>query len=93
MCRIHSVTMGKAIKDAVKGNYAFWICLIVAIFLIVGGTLTPPLFSVEASIFKAVGWLFAFAALGSFTRALDKGMDASIQKGDFTFNVGKKKDE
>lgn len=85
--------MGKAIKEAVKGNYAFWICLAVAIFLLVGSALVPPPFVVDASIFKAVGWLFAFAALGSFTRALDKGMDASIQKGDFTFNVGKKNEE
>ena len=82
--------MGKAIKEAVKGNYAFWICLAVAIFLIIGGALVPPPFVVDASIFRAVGWLFAFAALGSFSRALDKGLDASIKKGDFTFNVGKK---
>lgn len=81
--------MGKIFKQAIVGNWAFWICLVVAIFLLIGGALTPPAFVIDASIFKAVGWMFAFGALGSFSRALDKGLDASIKKGDFTFNVGK----
>lgn len=85
--------MGKVIKAAVIGNWAFWICLVIAIFLMVGGALTPPAFVIDASIFKATGWMFAFAALGSFSRAIEKGLDASIQKGDFTFNVGKGKKE
>ena len=84
--------MGKLIKEAVVGNWAFWICLAAAIFLLIGGALTPPAFVIDASIFKATGWLFAFGALGSFSRALDKGLDASIKKGDLTFNVGNKKD-
>lgn len=84
--------MGKVFKEAVTRNWTFWICLVVAIFLLIGGALTPPAFVIDASIFKATGWLFAFAALGSFSRALDKGLDASIKKGDFTFNVGKKEE-
>lgn len=84
--------MGKVFKEAVTRNWTFWICLVVAIFLLIGGALTPPAFVIDASIFKATGWLFAFAALGSFSRAVDKGLDASIKKGDFTFNVGKKEE-
>ena len=82
--------MAEIIKEAVTRNWIFWVCLVVAILLLIGGALTPPAFVIDASIFKATGWLFAFAALGSFSRALDKGLDASIKKGDFTFNVGKK---
>ena len=84
--------MGKVLKDAVSGNWTFWICLIVAIFLLIGGALTPPAFVIDASVFKATGWLFAFASLGSLSRAVDKGLDASIKKGDFTFDVKKKGD-
>lgn len=83
--------MGKIFREAITGNYAFWICLIISIFLLIGGAITPPAFVIDASIFKATGWLFAFAALGSFSRAVDKGMDASIKKGDFSFNVGRPK--
>ena len=85
--------MRKIIKEAVIGNWTFWVCLFIAIFLLVGGALTPPAFIIDASIFRATGWLFAFAALGSFSRAVDKGLDASIKKGDFTFNVGKKDED
>lgn len=85
--------MGKIFKEAVTRNWTFWVCLLVAIFLLVGGALTPPAFVIDASIFKATGWLFAFAALGSFSRAVDKGLDASIKKGDFSFNVSKKDGE
>lgn len=81
--------MGKIFREAITGNYAFWICLIISIFLLIGGAITPPAFVIDASIFKATGWLFAFAALGSFSRAVDKGLDASIKKGDFSFNVGR----
>lgn len=87
------LNMGQIIKNAVTGNWAFWICLIVSIFLLVGGALTPPAFIIDASIFKATGWMFAFGALGSFSRAVDKGLDASIKKGDLTFNVGKGKEK
>ena len=85
--------MGKIIKEAITENWTFWICLFVAVFLLVGGALTPPAFVIDASIFKAAGWLFAFAALGSFSSAVDKGLDASIKKGDFIFNVGKKDED
>lgn len=85
--------MGRIIKEAVTGNWAFWVCLLAAIFLLIGGALTPPAFVIDASIFKATGWLFAFGALGSFSRAVEKGLDASIKKGDFSFNVGKKQEE
>lgn len=85
--------MGKIFKEAVTGNWTFWVCLFVAIFLLVGSALTPPAFVIDASIFRATGWLFAFAALGSFSHAVDKGLDASIKKGDFSFNVGKKEND
>lgn len=74
--------MGEIIKKAVRGNVSFWICLGISAFLIVGGCLYPPPFYIESSIFVGTGELFAFAALGAFLKALDKGVDAKITKGD-----------
>lgn len=79
--------MGETIKKAVERNYAFWICLGVSIALIVGGALTPPPFVVDSSIFVATGELFAFAALWVFWRAVEKGVDAKITKGDTEIHV------
>lgn len=79
--------MGEIIKKAVERNYAFWICLGVSIALIVGGALTPPPFVVDSSIFVATGELFAFAALWVFWRAVEKGVDAKITKGDTEIKI------
>lgn len=80
--------MKDIIKNAVNHNYVFWICLFISIFLIVGGAITPPPFIMDSSIFEGVGWLFAFATLGVFSRAIDKGIDARVKKGDTTLEIG-----
>lgn len=71
--------MGERLKNATKDNTAFWVCLGISIALIIGGALTPPPFYIDSSIFIASGELFAFAALYTLNKALDKGVDASIK--------------
>ena len=80
--------MKELIKSAVKGNYGFWICLCISIFLLVGSALCPPYFVIDASIFAGVGELFAFASLGAFIKALDLNKGAKITKGDTVIEVG-----
>lgn len=80
--------MKEILKNAVSHNYVFWLCLFISIFLIVGGAITPPPFIMDLSIFEGVGWLFAFATLGVFSRAIDKGIDARVKKGDTTLEIG-----
>mgnify|MGYP003292152131 CR=1 FL=1 len=80
--------MGQIFKNALKNNTAFWICLCVAIFLIIGGALTPPRFIIDGSIFIGVGELWAFAALHAFIKAIDTGAVASVKKGDVELTVG-----
>lgn len=74
--------MVKRLKEATSHNTAFWICLGISVVLIIGGAITPPPFVIDASIFIATGELFGFAALGAVYKALDKGVDAKIEKGD-----------
>lgn len=68
---------------------AFWVCLIVSIGLMVGGAIVPPPFVVDASIFKCVGWLFGFAALGLLPDVLALGRTAKLQRGNTTITIGK----
>lgn len=82
--------MGDVLKNAAKGNKAFWVCLIVSILLIIGGALTPPPFIIDSSIFIACGILFAFAALYVLDKAIDKGTGAKITKGDISLEIEKK---
>ena len=79
--------MGEKLKNATKNNAAFWICLVLSIGLIVGGALTPPPFVIDSSVFIATGELFAFAALWTLNKALDKGVDAKIEKGDTKLTI------
>lgn len=79
--------MGEIIKKAVERNWAFWITLGVSIALIVGGALTPPPFVIDSSIFIATGEMFAFAALWVFWRAVEKGVDAKVRKGDTELTI------
>lgn len=74
--------MAEVLKNAVKGNVPFWVCLIVAILLLVGGALTPPMFVIDKSIFYACSILFAFAMLYTVDKAIDKGANAKIKHKD-----------
>lgn len=76
------------LKNAIKGNTAFWVCLIVSIILIIGGALTPPPFIIDSSIFIAVGELMGFAALWTVIHAIDTGRSATIKHGDTEIKVG-----
>lgn len=83
--------MGETIRDIwFKGTYhnvAFWVCLVVSLFLIITAFFIPPKAVVDSSIIACVGELFGFAALGAFIRALDKGVDAKITKGDTEIKI------
>lgn len=68
-------------------KWSFWMCLAVAIFLMVGGAITPPPFEIDSSIFKAVGWLFGFAALGQLPELVASAKSVKIQRGDTTVHV------
>ena len=69
---------------------SFWLCLVISIILMVGGAICPPPFVIDASIFKAVGWLFAFAALGQLPDLIQSGKSARLEKGDIAFTIGDK---
>lgn len=71
---------------------AFWVCLIVSIGLMIGSAIVPPPFVVDASIFRCVGWLFGFAALGLLPDVLALGRTAKIQRGNTVVTIGKDND-
>ena len=58
----------------------------------IGSAIVPPPFVVDESIFKCVGWLFGFAALGQLPAVLDADKWAKITHGNTTVVVGDKDD-
>ena len=83
--------MAEAIKKAILGDVVFWICLIVALVLMLLGFYLPPMGEISPSVLEAVGWLFGFAALAKLcdtvNTAIKTGYDAKVQHGDTTIEI------
>lgn len=84
--------MSEKVKDMdcnKKGHWiAFFVCLTISIFLMVGAAIVPPPFVIDQSIFKAVAWLFGFAALSQVPALVNSGKTARLQHGNTSLTVG-----
>lgn len=58
------------------------ILTITSILLIVGAFFVPPLAVIDGSILAAVGELAGFGAIWQVSKAIDKGVDASVKHND-----------
>lgn len=74
-------------KNVLFKNYYFLFLSGISILLIIVSFLLPPLGSIDPSVLTAVGELFGWAALATVIKALDKGVDAHIQKGDVSIDI------
>jgi hypothetical protein len=72
---------------------AFLVAFGVSIALIVAGFCVPPQGVIDGSVLKAVGELFAFAALAFGGHAITLGYDLKVQKGDTTVAIDNNKHE
>lgn len=70
----------------------FWITLGISIGLLVGGALTPPMFIIDGSIFKAVGELFLWPALALGAKSIEEGRIAKLHLGQASLHIGEDKD-
>lgn len=68
---------------------AFWVTLVVALGLIIGGFFTPPLAEIPGSLLTAVGLIFLWPALAFASKAIEEGNTAKITHGETTIEVGK----
>lgn len=74
-------------KNYLQSNVFFWFFSIIGVILIVAAFLLPPLSVIDNSVLIAVGELNGFAALGAVIKAIDKGFDATLQKGDTSLTI------
>lgn len=68
-------------------HWAFWVCLIFSIGLILGSFFVPPMGVIDGSILASVGELFGFATLATVIEAIKKGSDVSVSHGSTTVTV------
>ena len=78
----------KTLKDKCREcAIVFFVCLIVAIGLLIGGFFMPPQGKIDGSILKAVGELFGFAALAVGAHAIELGYDLKVSNGNTSVEI------
>ena len=63
-------------------KYIFWVCLVLAAGLFIGGFFTPPMGEIHPSLLKAGGILVAMQALGIAGQNLANGKGISFTHGE-----------
>lgn len=74
-------------KNLFTNNYWFYILSGIAVSLIIASFICPPTGIIDSSVIAATGEIFAFAALGTVIKAIDKGIDAKMTKGDVSIDI------
>lgn len=82
--------MGEVLHKAVISNIPFWVLNFFAIALLACSFIVPPLGIIDGSVLAAVGEVFAFAALATVVKAIDKGTTAKVSHNDTTLEIGEK---
>ena len=80
-------------RNYVANNTFFWIFSIIGILLIIIAFFIPPAAQIHQSVLIAVGEINGFIALGAVIKAIDKGLDATFQKGDTSVTITNNEDE
>ena len=76
-----------------KHSLIFWICLIAAIGLFVGGFFVPPKGVIDGSVVTAAGILFGFATVGQIPHIIETSKMVKVTTGSTTIEAhGKDKE-
>lgn len=67
---------------------ALWVCLLATIGLFITSAMLPPKGAIDPSMFKAAGYLFAFATLLVTREAIREGLGVKLTHGETTVQVG-----
>ena len=74
-------------RVSVSTTIALWVCLGFTISLFTASFLTPPKWIIDASVFKAAGFIFGFATLFEAREAIREGLGVKLTHGDTTIEV------
>ena len=72
----------------IKENWWFYVLTTISLGLLIASWVVPPTGVIDSSVLSATAEIFAFAALGTVIKAIDKGVKASVKKGDTELTVG-----
>lgn len=76
------------VKRDLAHTYWFYFLVLISVILLIVSFLLPPQGVIDSSVIQATGELFAFGALGTLIHAINRGVDAKIQKGNTSIEIG-----
>ena len=74
-------------RVSISTTIALWICLGMTIVMFVVSLFIPPKGVIDASIFKAAGFMCAFASLFELREAIREGLGVKLTHGQTTIEV------
>ena len=80
-------------KNYLQSNLFFWLFSGIGLLLIIIAFFLPPAAQIHQSVLIAVGEINGFIALGAVIKAVDKGVDATFQKGDTSVTITNNENE
>ena len=80
-------------RNYLKDNTFFWVFSVIGLLLLIIAFFLPPAAQIHQSVLIAVGEINGFIALGAVIKAVDKGVDATFQKGDTSVTITNNEDE
>ena len=83
----------KILKDAIHGNWWFYVLAGIAMALLIASWVWPPTAVIDSSVLGGIAEIFGFAALGTVIKAIDNGHTASITHGQTTIEIKKDEEE
>ena len=74
-------------RNYLANNGFFWLFSGIGLLLIIVAFFIPPTAYIDSSVLIAVGEIHIFISLGVVVKAVDKGFDATLQKGDTSLTI------
>lgn len=74
-------------RVSISTTIALWVCLSMTIAMFVVSLFIPPKGVIDGSIFKAAGFMFAFATLYEVREAIREGLGVKLTHGDTTVEI------
>lgn len=74
-------------RVSLSTTIALWVCLATTIGLFITSALMPPKGAIDPSMFRAAGFLFAFATLVVVREAIREGLGVKLTHGDTTVEI------
>ena len=74
-------------RVSISTTIALWVCLCMTIAMFVVSLFIPPKGIIDASVFKAAGFMFAFATLYEVREAIREGLGVKLTHGDTTVEI------